>query len=552
MVARKRIKILPYSGTSSDPSLIPTIISRYRYAVPYRSYTMNYLEAFGRTVRTHATETAIVGDDGDEFTYEELDRRSTELANVLEARIPSERCAVLTLNGSATVASMIAGQKRGEATVQLPFREGPDELLSMADTANAAGLLFDDKNAETALSMLDDGEFEAAIHVGTRSFDRLDVESYETMLSDSPSVLADGLPDGDECAVFYTSGTTSKPKAVCFDQEQMWHGAIQVVMEHGIDETDVALVTTPWYHMVTSDAWLYPHMLAGATLVLQSRFRPLETLELVEEHDATGLLAVPTQLNALNDAQADANYDVDSLSYIRTGGSIVSESLIGRTVSLLTENVYNTYGLTEGGPNLAFAHPSVQEEHTGTIGKESFVWELRVVEAVPPSEHPDPTAVVEAGEQGEIIARGPAMSERYIDNEQAGETTYFDGWLRTGDVARVDEDGFLYVVDRVDSMIVSGGENVYPGEIERALKMHEAVEEVCVFGLADDHWGEVVTGVVVTDETVDEAELDEYCKNLDSLADFKRPRRYVVVSESLPRTDTGTIQRERLIEKHFG
>ncbi|MCO8243753.1 MULTISPECIES: AMP-binding protein [unclassified Haladaptatus] len=517
---------------------------------------MNYLEAFDRTARVHTTDTAIVTDDGTEFTYEELDRRSTELANALEARIPSERCAVLTRNGSATVASMIAGQKRGAATVQLPFRGSSRELVSMAETADAAGLIFDDANAEAALSMLDGGAFETAIHVGTRSLDRPDVESYGTVLSVAPSDREEALPDGDECAVFYTSGTTSQPKAVRFDQEQMWLGATQVVMEHGIDETDVALVTTPWYHMVTTDAWLYPHLLAGATLVLHSQFHPDEALELIEEHDVTGMLAVPTQLNALNDAQADANYGVESLSYIRTGGSIVTESLIERTATLLTENVYNTYGLTEGGPNLAFAHPSVQAEHPGTIGKESFVWELRVVEAATPTEHPDPTAVVDAGERGEIIARGPGMSTGYIDNERAERKSYFDGWVRTGDVARVDDDGFLYVVDRVDNMIVSGGENVYPREIERALEEHEAVREVCVFGVDDDHWGEVVTSVVVTEESLDGGsldaeELDAFCRNLDSLADFKRPRRYAIVTDSLPRTDTGTIQRERLVERHF-
>ena len=512
---------------------------------------MNYLNAFRRTVRCYPDDTALVTDDGRRFTYAEFDRRSTRLANALHRRIPSGRCAVLTLNGLPAVESMIAGQKRGAANVQLPFRSGPGELLSMVDSADAEGLLFDDVHVQTALDVLDRGSFETAIHAGSKDVDQPDVESYEAVLSAASDELPSDLPDGDECGVFYTSGTTSVPKAVLFDQEQMWYGATQVVMEHGIQETDAALVTTPWYHMVTSDAWIYPHLLAGATLVIHTSFTPDEALELMAEHDVTALLAVPTQLNAINDGQEEADYDVDALRYIRTGGSVVRPELVERTSELLTENVYNTYGMTEGGPNLSFAHPSAQEEHTGTIGKESFSWELRVVESVPLSEEPDPEATVDPGDRGEILARGPGMSTGYLDNPEAEEKSYTGDWLRTRDVAEVDEEGYLYIVDRVDNMIISGGENVYPEEVESALERHDAVEEVVVVGLPDDEWGEVVCGVVVTDGSVDAGELDGFCREVDSLADFKRPRRYALREEPLPRTDTGTVERERVVAEHF-
>jgi len=322
-------------------------------------------------------------------------------------------------------------------------------------------------------------------------------------------------------------------------------------MEHGIDETDTALCTTPWYHMVTTDAWLYPHLVAGATIVLHTAFDPTEALTLIEDHDVSGLLAVPTQLKALNSVQREAGFDVDTLEYIRTGGSIVTESLVAETTEHLTDQVYNTYGMTEAGPDLTFAHPSVQADHPGTIGKESFSWEIRVVETAPIDGQPDPEATVDAGERGEIIARGPGMSEGYIDNPEAESKTYFDGWLRTRDVATIDEDGYLYIVDRVDNMIVSGGENVYPTEVETALESHPDVDEVCVFGLDDEQWGQVVTAVVVTDSDLTAEELDEYCLETESLADFKRPREYAVTGDPLSRTDTGTVSRSELVEKHF-
>ncbi|MBX0325446.1 AMP-binding protein [Halomicroarcula sp. F13] len=508
-------------------------------------------EAFARTVRCHPDVTAIITEDGQSFTYATLDRRSTRLANALQQRVGDGRCAVLALNGLPAVESMLANNKRGVGSVQLSYRATAAELERMSETASARALVFDDANADTALELLDRGGFETAIHAGDSDVDHDLVESYDAVIDEATPDLDPSLPVGDECGVLYTSGTTSTPKAVPFDQEQLWYGAIQVVMEHGIDETDTALCTTPWYHMVTTDAWLYPHFVAGATVVLHTSFDPTEALELIEEHDVSGLLAVPTQLKALNGVQREADFDVDALEYIRTGGSIVTEDLVEETTAQLTDGVYNTYGMTEAGPDLTFAHPSVQDDHPGTIGKASFSWDLRVVETAPLDEHPDPEATVDAGERGEIIARGPGMSDGYIDNDEAESKTYFDGWLRTRDVATVDEDGYLYIVDRVDNMIVSGGENVYPAEVEATLESHPDIEEVCVFGLDDEQWGQVVTAVVVTESDLTATELDEYCLETESLADFKRPREYAVTSDPLARTDTGTVIRSRLVEEHF-
>ena len=512
---------------------------------------MNYLQAFERSVRVYGDDTAIVAADGETYTYTELDRRSTNLANALHERIPGERCAVLALNGLASIESMIAGQKRGEATVQLPFRGKAGELATMMEKADSAAILFDDEKAETALSAIDRLDVDVAIHAGEKDLDRDDVESYEEILADADDELAPGLPDGNEYGVFYTSGTTSAPKAVLFDQEQMWHGSTQVIMELSITEVDTAVVCTPWYHMVTTDAWILPHLQAGATLVVHPDFDPDGVLQSIEEHEATGLLAVPTQLDSINDVQADAGYDTESLSYIRTGGSIVTQDLIRRSSDLLTENVFNTYGLTEGGPNLTFAHPSVQDEHTGTLGKESYMWNIRVVEAAPADEMPDPEAEVDPGGRGELLAKGPGMSDGYLDNPEAEEKLFVDGWLRTRDVAEVDEDGYIYITDRVDNMIVSGGENVYPEEVQNTLAEHPAVEESLVFGLPDDHWGEIVSAVVVTDDDVTADDLDEFCKNSEYLADFKRPRRWAFQSDPLPRSDTGTVMRGEVIDRHF-
>ncbi|GGM61123.1 fatty-acyl-CoA synthase [Halarchaeum rubridurum] len=512
---------------------------------------MNYIDGFERTVRCYGGETALVSADGGERTYEELDRESTALANAVHERIPEQRCATLALNGIETVASMLAGQKRGRGNVQLPYRAGVDELVRMVDDADVGGILFDDANADLALDVAERADLDLAIHAGDASLDGGRVVSYDAFLDAAADERVVERADTNEYGIFYTSGTTSRPKGVPFDQESMWLGATQVVMEMSLEPTDTALVTTPWYHMVTSDAWILPHLLTGATLVIQPTFEPDEALDLVAEHDVTGMLAVPTQLNVLADRQAERGLDIDTLDYIRTGGAVVSARLIERAAEHLTENVYNSYGMTEGGPNLAYAHPEVQDEHTGTVGKESYAWELRVVDSVPPDEDPDPEAVVEPGGTGEILARCEGMCEGYLDNPEAEEELFVDGWLRTHDVADVDEDGYLYIVDRVDNMILSGGENVYPQEVEQILLEHDGVDDVGVVGLDDDHWGEVVAAVVSTSSDVGADELDQFCVDHGSLANFKRPRRYVVTTDELPRTDTGTLERSTVEETYF-
>lgn len=180
------------------------------------------------------------------------------------------------------------------------------------------------------------------------------------------------------------------------------------------------------------------------------------------------------------------------------------------------------------------------------------MWEIRVVNSAATADGFDPTDEVAAGETGEVIGRSPGMCRGYLDRPTATANLLVDGWLRTGDVARIDEDGFLYIVDRVDNMIISGGENVYPQEVEEVLATHESVEEVAVVGLDDDVWGQRIAAVVRTsDSELDSDTLDEFCQNNDDLANFKRPREYTISDRALPRTDTGKIRREAVHNEFF-
>lgn len=510
---------------------------------------MRYLQAFERTVDCHPAETALITEAGGKITYGELDERATGLAAALEEDVPGERVATLGANGELAIAAMIAGQKRGKGNVQLPFRNSLEDLGAMLETTDARGLLFDDANAETAAALLERSDLEVAVHAGDAPVD-VDALAYEDVVTRSDVEPVEPDPAAEH-GCFFTSGTVGESKAVLFDQEQMWLGATQVIMEMGIDETDVGLLCAPWYHMFGTDAWILPHLQAGATLVLQADFDPADALAKIETYDVTGVPAVPTQLNAMLDVLDTASYDVSSLRMIRTGGAVVPVPLIERVQDRLTEGVFNTYGSTEAGPNMTFAHPSVQADHPGTIGKVSYMWDLRVVEPAPPTDDPDPEAEVGPGGTGEIMVQGPGMAEGYLGDPETPSSLIVDGWLRTKDVAEVDEDGYLVVIDRVDNMVITGGENVYPQAVERVLERHPAVADVGVVGLDDERWGQRIAAVVSTDEPLDGATLDEYCRESDRLADYKRPRDYVITDESLPRTETGTLQRALVKERFF-
>lgn len=511
---------------------------------------MRDLRAFDRVVTRHGDRTALVVEDGRTFTYTALDDRTSALASTLDERCGSKRTASLLRNGPAAVEMMLAAQKRGVANAQLSFRSSVGELVKMVRTAGAEALVFDEANAEMGLDLVGRLGLETALYVGDGTLNHPTVERYESVLETADSGYTATEDRSAETAILYTSGTTSTPKAVLQDQERQWLASSQAVMETGLRPTDIALVTTPWYHDVTTVAWIYPHLQVGATLVLQSQFVPDETLAMLAEHDVTGLLAVPAQLDSLLKIRQETAADLSALSHVRTGGSVVSPSLVERLHERFGVDVHNTYGLTEGIANLTHAYPDEQDANPGTVGHASFNWEIRVVTAVAPDEEPDPGATVERGETGELLGRGPAV-DGYLDSPEAEERLFVGEWLRTMDAAYVDESGGIHIVDRVDNMLLSGGENIYPQEVELVLETHSAVDAAAVVGVPDEEWGDRIVAVVVGDG-VTEADIEAHCVEHQDMANFKRPREYVLTTDTLPRTDTGTLKRDAVRTQYFG
>ena len=254
---------------------------------------------------------------------------------------------------------------------------------------------------------------------------------------------------------------------------------------------------------------------------------------------------MPAQIRALLRVDDLDDHDYSSLRYVRTGGDPISERTIEAAQAAFDCGFYNTYGLTETQQNVTAYTPDDPEEKKTSVGKASYFWDVRVVEPADPADT-DPAAVVDRPGRGLVLIDGPMITEGYLNRPDATAEVFVDGWLYTGDIAEIDADGYITIVDRVDNMIKTGGENVYPQEVEDVLGDHERVLDCGVFGTASEEWGEAVTAAVVAESGVTAEDLDAYLRGSDRLADFKRPRRYAFVEEIPRNPGSGSIRRGQL------
>lgn len=510
---------------------------------------MESIDIIRQTIDRFPNRPAVVAPDGETYSFAEIDSRATRIAHALADLVGDGRTASLTNNVLAAVDVFLASQKRGVANAPLNVRMPADQQAFMADRADAELLLFEAEFEDAARQILETTGIDRAIRIGDGEADveGATVESYEEVLGWDADAELDRPADA-ESGIIFTSGTTGRPKGVVIDQEMAYFASTELVMEFGMAPDDVGSIITPFFHVVTPYTWFLPHFQAGASVVLQPSFDPAGALRLVEEHGITNLMGVPAQLKAMLKAQEEVGADLSSLERVRTGGAAITAQTVERIQEEFCEDFHNTYGFTESMGNVLHSYPFEQQEHPAVTGRPGLNWTVRVVEPAKPPEKPDPEATIEPGEQGELLAKGPTTVDGYIDRPEATENLYVDGWLRSGDIAELDEHGNYTIIDRIDNMIVSGAENIYPQEVERILEEHPDIEDVAVIGVPDETWGQAVKAVVVGSAT--EEELEEFCKSHEGLADYKRPR-YYEFTDDLPRSPTG-LQRERIRREYGG
>ncbi|MGW3173401.1 o-succinylbenzoate--CoA ligase [Streptomyces sp. NPDC001153] len=486
-----------------------------------------------RRARKTPHRTALI--HGEQPTdYRTLYTRVTRLAHALRARgvRRGDRIAHLGPNHPAYLETLFAAGTLGAVFVPLNTRlAGPEIAYQLADSG-AKALVHGPAYAGLVAGLPDGTDVRTCLETG---------DAYEQALAAAPDDPIDEpvTPD-DTCIIMYTSGTTGRPKGAMLTHGNLTWNAVNVLVDHDLTADERALVSAPLFHTAGLNMLTLPVLLKGGTCVLVEAFDPETTLDLVERHRITFMFGVPTMFDQVARHPRWPDADLSSLRILTCGGSPVPTTLIA-TYQQRGLTFLQGYGMTEAAPGTLFLDAEHAVEKAGSAGVPHFFSDVRVV-------RPDLTPV-DVGETGEVVVRGPHVMAGYWGLPEETEAAFADGWFRSGDAARVDEDGYVHIVDRIKDMIISGGENIYPAEIEDILLAHPGIAECAVIGVPDDKWGEVPRAVVVPAPGA-ELDPDEVLASLTGkLAKYKIPKS-VVVTDELPRTASGKLLKSRVRHRY--
>ncbi len=495
---------------------------------------------------------ALVAPDGSRLTYAELQARADAVAWRLVSHgvRGGDRVGVLLPNGIPFAEVVHACMRLGAVLLPLNLRLTPGELAWQVRDAGARAVLCDASTeaktaelhaiaADVAIARIDD----ALMEVDDRAdIGPADVASAEfTRTENGPAtgaVLRDRTDPAAPLAIVYTSGTTGVPKGAVLSYSNFWWSAVGSALNLGVHADDRWLAPLPLFH-VGGLSVLTRSAIYGTTAVLHDGFDAERVSAAIDDDGITLVSLVPTMLHRLLDARGDRPVP-PSLRCVLLGGGPAPRALLERCARLGVP-VSQTYGLTECCSQVSTLAPSDALRKLGSAGRPLYSNELRLAGA----DGADPTP----GGGGEILVRGPVVSSGYWNRPDATERAFVDGWFRTGDFGMLDDEGYLYVLDRRDDLIVTGGENVYPAEVEGVLLAHPCVAEAAVIGVADAEWGQRVVAVVRLVEGADPSvvtELQSHCRA--SLAAYKVPREVRISDQPLPRTASGKVRRGALRE----
>jgi long-chain acyl-CoA synthetase len=475
-------------------------------------------------------------------TYAELDERTSRLAQVLlqSGAGPGARVAHLDRTAIEVVELFVAAAKIGAVTVPLNWRLAPPELAAILADAGAVALVAGPAYAQLASELA--AQVPQDLDVLVAGAD------YEARLAAAPALDPGHVGEGDDTVLqMYTSGTTGLPKGVLTTHRNL-AAAVDSSPLWSFDEDTVSLTPLPMFH-VGGLAWTYLGLCNGGTTILVTEFEPQAVLDLLEHERVTNAVTVPTILQLLCAVPGAAERDFSALRSIAYGASPITTPVLKAALRTFKCPLFGVYGLTETTGGVVQLEPEDHDpdgprEHLLRSAGRPQPWvELQVV---------DPATGVQraAGEVGEVWMRAPNVMAGYHRRpEETAAAITPDGWLRTGDGGYLDEEGFLFLTDRIKDMVVTGGENVYPVEVEEALSQHPAVREVAVIGVPDERWGETVKAIVVLAAGAELEPGDLVAFARERLAGYKLPRAVEFVDE-LPRTPSGKVLKRELRARH--
>ena len=480
-----------------------------------------------------------------EMSWKDFDRRANRFANLLLSRgIKREtKVAVLLMNCLEWLPIYFGILKAGCIAVPMNFRYASDEIKYCLDLADVELLVFGPEFVSRMDAIVDQLPNVKMFYVG-KDGPAYTEDCIRLMGYCSSSAPPVALEETDHAAIYFSSGTTGFPKAILHNHRALTCSCQVEQNHHGQSREDVFLCIPPLYHTGAKMHW-FGSLLSGSKAVLLRGVKPEWILRAVSDEKCTIVwLLVPWAqdlLDAIDAGKIDLNeYALDQWRLMHIGAQPVPPSLINRWKKIFPHHQYDTnYGLSESiGPGAV--HLGVENIHkVGAIGKAGYLWQARIVK--PNGEE------VEQGDVGELILKGPGVMLEYYKNPEATDEVLKGDWLYTGDMARMDEDGFIYLVDRKKDVVISGGENLYPVQIEDFLRSFDKIKDVAVIGLPHPRLGEIAAAIIEIKEGISctEEEINDFCM---ALPRYKRPRK--VIFDKVPRNPTGKIEKPVLREKY--
>ncbi len=481
-----------------------------------------------------------------EISWQEFDRRANRFANLLLSRGTKRgtKVGILMMNCLEYLPIYFGILKAGCLAVPMNFRYSSDEIQYCLDLADVEILVFGPEFVSRMNEIKNDiPKTKILFFVGKNGPDYTE-DCIHLMGFCSTQLPPVALDENDFAAIYFSSGTTGFPKAILHRHKALVCSCMTEQKHHGQNRDDVFLCIPPLYHTGAKMHW-FGSLIAGSKAVLLRGNKPKWILRAVTEEKCTIVwLLVPWAqdiLDAIDRGDVDLNhYMLEQWRLMHIGAQPVPPSLINRWKKVFPHHQYDTnYGLSESlGPGCV--HLGVENIHkVGAIGKPGYLWEAKVVNGNGEE--------VQGDEVGELAVHGPGVMDCYYKNPEATDEILKDGWLYTGDMAKVDEDGFIYLVDRKKDVIITGGENLYPVQIEDFLRAFDKIKDVAVIGLPDHRLGEIAAAIIEIkpDMECTEEEITNFCLDLPR---YKRPRK--IIFDKVPRNPTGKIEKPALREKY--
>jgi long-chain acyl-CoA synthetase len=510
---------------------------------------VSVVEGLKRAASSNATKTAAIC-GATRLSFKELSERVNRLSSALTGLGVGrgDRVAVLSFNCHRFLEMYYAVPQAAAVIVPINYRLPASEVKYIVEHSEARVVAVDDVLAPLIDSIRPD--LKAVEHFISLGDERAGYLAYEAMLLDASADFAAPRVDEDDLlGLFYTSGTTGEPKGVMLTHRNVLANIRNSEPHWEYTPTDIYLHAAPMFHLADG-ATVYSNISRQTTQACAARFEPKAVLELIERERVSTLVLVPTMINFLLQVPDLESYDLSSLRHITYGASPIAPDLLRRAIKAFGCRFGQGYGLTEASPLLTVLsaddhviRDEKSERRLASCGKPVAGVEVRVVN--------ESGADIAVGEVGEIIARGPNIMAGYWKRPEDTALAIRGGWLYTGDLATVDEDGYIYLVDRKKDMIVTGGENVYSTEVEAALYAHPKVKEAAVIPVPDPQWGEAVHACITLrdGEQATAEELIEFCR--ERLAGYKLPRSIEILEGELPKGGTGKILKKQLRERHW-